>query len=376
MTYVDTETDHRTELVNAVQAIVERAGITTEVPISKPDSAAYEALSEAGFVTLGISEECGGSGGTLVDLLDVVTTVARIGAATPLIEHGVLASWLMAQSGLILPEGIATVALKTEAIAVRRAGGQYVLNGLLEAVPWASAADLIVMLIDGDDGDLRVATVSTADPTVTVCAGTDLVGAPLNDIFLTDTVVRETAGTAVTFADLRRRGSLACSAGIAGAARAVCELSLRHARDRTQFGRPLVKFQAIAQRLAELAALTSLVETATRDAARDASRGDAAIAVAAVSALASVLARDIAAAGHQIHGAIGFTSEYELGRSTSSLWSWRDRYGSAEYWADQLAAEVLDRNTDLWALLTEPSDAGLFVGGSVAGGLRDSEPNA
>ena len=75
-------------------------------------------------------------------------------------------------------------------------------------------------------------------------------------------------------------------------------------------------------------------------------------AVAAAKVVTSAYADEVAAAGHQIHGAIGFTAEHRLGRSTTALWTWRDRHGTEAEWADVLAGRVLDDGADPWEIIT------------------------
>lgn len=135
--------------------------------------------------------------------------------------------------------------------------------------------------------------------------------------------------------------------------------TLRHAAERTQFGRPLTKFQAVQQRLAALGALTAMMETATD--ATVAALGES-TAVAAAKAVTSAAAGEVAAIGHQVHGAIGFTSDHRLGRFTISLWSWRERYGDERYWADPLAERILEDGADVWDIVAGDVEYGRACG--------------
>jgi len=57
----------------------------------------------------------------------------------------------------------------------------------------------------------------------------------------------------------------------------------------------------------------------------------------------------VAAIGHQIHGAIGFTQEHPLHRATTRLWAWREEYGNAKTWSNQLGEELAgDGDWPLW----------------------------
>ncbi|MEU8498224.1 acyl-CoA dehydrogenase family protein [Streptomyces lavendulae] len=110
---------------------------------------------------------------------------------------------------------------------------------------------------------------------------------------------------------LARVRDLACTALAAeqaGAAGRALELTVRHAKDRTQFGRPIGSFQAVKHRLADL---YTAVETA-RALARAAAASDAApqLAAAAKSACSEAYAY-VAGEMIQLHGGIGITWEHE-----------------------------------------------------------------
>ena len=117
-------------------------------------------------------------------------------------------------------------------------------------------------------------------------------------------------------------GAVACAAQLPGAGRALLEASVRHARTRTQFGRPVGAFQAVKHRLADVAIglefARPLLEAAALSLGDGAPGDDAATAGRDVSA-AKVACADAAyraaRAALQVHGAIGYTAEHDL-----SLW--------------------------------------------------------
>jgi len=65
----------------------------------------------------------------------------------------------------------------------------------------------------------------------------------------------------------------------------------------------------------------------------------------------SASAHLVATIGHQIHGALGYSSEHRLGSATTRLWSWRDEYGTESDWQDALADLVLAADA-WWPALT------------------------
>jgi alkylation response protein AidB-like acyl-CoA dehydrogenase len=110
-------------------------------------------------------------------------------------------------------------------------------------------------------------------------------------------------------------GTLASAAQLLGAGQALLEQTVRHARQRVQFGRPVGAFQAVQHRLADVAiglefarpllyaaaiALGASQPTATRD-------------VSAAKIACADAANRAARAALQVHGAIGYTQELDLG---------------------------------------------------------------
>jgi alkylation response protein AidB-like acyl-CoA dehydrogenase len=109
-------------------------------------------------------------------------------------------------------------------------------------------------------------------------------------------------------------GTLACAAQLLGAGRALLESAVRYAGQRAQFGQPIGSFQAVQHQLADvligltfarplLYAAAVAVADDSPTAARDVSAAKLACAGAANRAARTAL---------QVHGAIGYTREYDL----------------------------------------------------------------
>ena len=109
-------------------------------------------------------------------------------------------------------------------------------------------------------------------------------------------------------------GTLACAAQLLGAGRALLELSVQHARQRAQFGRPIGSFQAVKHRLADVAIALEFARplVAGAAAALTESRATAARDTSAAKVAATDAARLAARAALQVHGAIGYTQELDL----------------------------------------------------------------
>ena len=112
------------------------------------------------------------------------------------------------------------------------------------------------------------------------------------------------------------RWRIALAAEAIGSAGGAFDLTVGYVKDRKQFGRPIGSFQAVQHRLAELAVQLEGSRLLTYRAAW-ASPDSGAAAVAATWALRAAKLTFFEC--HQLHGAIGFTEEYDLHRWTLRL---------------------------------------------------------
>lgn len=110
---------------------------------------------------------------------------------------------------------------------------------------------------------------------------------------------------------------IAASAFLSGLAVAALRRTLEYVSQRRQFGRPIGAFQSIQHRCADLYIAVELARAAWTHAARlhDRAPGNVAnaAAISAAKARASDVALTVARAAVQMHGAIGFTDETDIG---------------------------------------------------------------
>lgn len=145
---------------------------------------------------------------------------------------------------------------------------------------------------------------------------------------------------------------------MAGAMGRALALSIDHVNTRQQFGRPLGKFQAVQQSLAVMACEVRAVDAAAAALAarldatgRDAWAADFEIAAAKLRANRAV--GIVTSIAHQVHGAIGFTAEYDLHRITVPLMRWRGAHGNDAFWAARLGRQVAGLGgRGLWEAMT------------------------
>jgi short/branched chain acyl-CoA dehydrogenase len=117
------------------------------------------------------------------------------------------------------------------------------------------------------------------------------------------------------FLQILDEGRIAISALAVGAAQGCVDESLRYAKEREAFGRPIGKNQAIAFKIARMEARVHVARTAYYDAAARMLAGLPFKKQAAIAKMvASEAAMDNARDATQIHGGYGFMNEYVVSR--------------------------------------------------------------
>ena len=145
---------------------------------------------------------------------------------------------------------------------------------------------------------------------------------------------------------------------MAGAMGQALALSIDHVNMRQQFGRPLGKFQAVQQSLAVMACEVRAVEAAAaalaaRLDAVDLDPSAAGFEIAAAKLRANRAVGVVTSIAHQVHGAIGFTEEYDLHRVTVPLMRWRGTHGNDAFWAQRLGQQAAAfGGRGLWEAMT------------------------
>jgi acyl-CoA dehydrogenase len=128
-------------------------------------------------------------------------------------------------------------------------------------------------------------------------------------------------------AEARRRATALASAEMAGAIDRIATMTASYVTERQQFGRPISSFQSVAHGAARLATLAQAATWAARLACMSPNPSDTAVAKGWISAASA----EVAALGHQLHGAIGFTEEYGLQRLSKRLRTLRFAYGDDRF---------------------------------------------
>ena len=281
-----------------------------------PGRALLRQLADTGVTGLAITEEHGGLGADPVDLAVAFIEIGRAAVPGPLVEsaavipallHGDPATqWLPA-----IAEGTALATLTFD-----------------PHVPRALDADVCELVVAVHDGAVHEAT--PGDRVVSVDAARRLFdvepGAKLAD---------------ASGADAFEYGAFATAAQLLGAGLAMLDLTTEYAKGRVQFGRAIGQFQAVKHHLADALVALEMARPLLFGAAialhahTDVDRAVSAAKIACGDA-AYVAARKAL----QVHGAIGYTAEYDLSLWLTKVRALQSAWGTAPVHRERVARSL------------------------------------
>ena len=349
--------DEQQMLADTARAFVDRScppEVARALDAGAREPNPWSVIAGAGWAGLAVPEEHGGAGRGMTEVVVVAEQLGRGPVPSPLIATTALAAlpilWLGSdeQRRRWLPElargtRVGTLALledgmrdEWDVIGVRSVP---TLSGTKILVPWTSAAAL--MLVATADG-LRV--VESAPPAVCAAAHDSLGGDPLATVVF-DRADSEPLGRPEDArAAIERAVDHAAIAQLAytvGVAERALELSVQHASGRQQFGRPIGSFQAVAHRCADMRVDIDACRYLAYQAAWSLDQNRPAdIPVAAAKAFANEAMRRVCRHAHQVHGAIGFSTEHDLHLFTRRAKAFELSYGSRAHHRERLACAM------------------------------------
>lgn len=302
------------ELKLLVQDLAKNAGPSQDGQLSD----VWPKVQELGLAGIGIAEETGGSGGELGDLLVVIRELARAGIDTPIVEAAT-AAFAIGPA----PDGC------FDTVAVSADTG-------LDVVTFAPAARRAVMV-----GASDVAAFELAEADIVPLV--DIAGRPAGRVRLADAPCTHPG---ITPDAVMERLALARSASLIGGCWGAYDMTKRYVIDRHQFGAPLIKISAVSTNLAHMVVAVRTAESALhRTLAITCDPGATDLrrlgAVASARIAAAQCATAVARTAHQLHGAVGITTEYGLHRYTRALWAQRDADESELRWCTRLGEAAL-----------------------------------
>jgi alkylation response protein AidB-like acyl-CoA dehydrogenase len=300
----------------------------------------WRRMAELGWLGLAFPEEVGGAGLSMVELGIVLEELGRTLAPVPFLPtllagRAILELGDAGQRGTWLPplcggRSLATLAVTEErgteapadmACTALRAGDGWELRGRKLFVPDADVADLLVVVARiGSGPGLGLFVLPRAAGNVSLSALHSLDALRrLHQVDLDG--VRLPAGAllgantdaAPRLERVLDRGRVMICAEMLGGAEKCLEDSVRYAKERVQFGKPIGVNQAIKHKCADMLFEVESAKSITYYAAWAAreDNAEAPLAAAMAKAYVSEAYRHASSENIQIHGGVGFTWEYD-----------------------------------------------------------------
>ncbi|WP_329046255.1 acyl-CoA/acyl-ACP dehydrogenase [Amycolatopsis sp. NBC_01488] len=255
----------------------------------------WRTLADLGVFALLVAEDHGGLGGSAVDLVVAFEALGYHAVPGPLVESAAVAPALLTGDRLAALAGgdlLATVVAPPE-------------------VPLALDADVAGVVLDLTGAEITVAeseVVRSIDPARRLFRAS---GAPK-------------AGAAAF-----DRGVLAVSAQLLGAGQWLLDASVAYAKQRSQYGRAIGEYQAVKHLLADVVTQLELARPLLYGAAV---AGDTfARDVSAAKVMAGDAAYLAARTALQVHGAIGYTAEHDLGLRLTKVRALAGAWGTGSF---------------------------------------------
>lgn len=310
----------------------------------------WQRLLQLGIAEVGAQGQ--GPGGP-VDACGLLAIAGYHARSLPMAEAGLLGRWLAERAGWTLQDDATLTVAPPDATPLVAAAHTGPIELTWHDVPWLPAATSILAPVLTDAGEYAVHL--TPDE-VKHGDGANLAGEARSSVIATVSLDSSSVAAVPdgTCHALRARGALSRAALIAGSLRRSVALAATHAASRTQFGKPLSKFQAISHLLAVAAEHAALADAAVRVAAEalEQDPADPTQRVAIARAVTHSAVRVVTRNTHQVFGAMGVTKECELSEHTVRQLSWDNEWGLAAEHTARFTEDVLTHSDDFWVAFT------------------------
>lgn len=308
----------------------------------------YTKLAQAGLMGILVPEEYGGAGADYLSYALAVEEIAKVdaGTAVTVSVHSMICSailklgsqeqkdrWLpqLAAQDVIAGFALTECDAGSDAVALRataaRHGDGYVLNGRKQWCSTGSYAGVVMGMFRTGGQGARGISAFLFDPKthgVSVERVTEKLGIHTSntcDLAFDDVAVGADAmlgeegtgfGNAMTALTAGRIGIAAQSIGILAAC---LDESVKFAKERMAFGKPIGAFEGVSFKIAQMATDLDAARALTYRAAALADAGKSfAIPASMAKLFASTAARKHSAEAVQIHGGYGYTTEFPVER--------------------------------------------------------------
>jgi alkylation response protein AidB-like acyl-CoA dehydrogenase len=339
----------------------------------------YSYLAEMGVMGLLVPEEYGGAGGSMVDLAILCEEMGRAGVSIPLTHVSACCRAIVHQGNedqkrRYLPDMASGKKIgaycQTEPNAGSDAGnlssfadkkdGYYLLNGRKVFISNGRIASVFVVLakterdLSKPSKGIAMFIVDRNTPGVSIGKTEELMGrhcSSLDEILFEDVKVPEEnllipAGGSGFKAMMNEFNSERCgnSAFCVGFAQGAYERTLRYCKERVQFGKPIAELQGIRWTLAEMAIKIQAARLLIYDALIKETKGKM---IAKEASMAKKFANEMAVwvcdQAIQLHGAYGYTTDYEVERYYRDVRGWSMGGGTTQVCLNRIAHEILKK---------------------------------
>jgi len=263
------------------------------------DDAIWKEMCDLGWPGIAISEEHGGHGLGVVELVILQEELGYALAPSPMISNA-FAGALIQEAG---SDEQRSAWLPGIASGERRGAAAFTADA--KPIVGAAAGASVIVLTQGteggrvlDAGDVSLERLDLIDTTRAYFRASADGGDPL-------------PGDAMAAVDV---GVIALAAELVGLSQRALDMAVEYAKEREQFGRPIGAYQAVSHRLAEMLWEVEEARSLTYYAAwaADADRDALRVAASMAKARASDCATSVTHNAIQTFGGIGFTWEHDI----------------------------------------------------------------
>lgn len=301
------------------------------------DRAIWSAMAEAGWLGLMLPEEMGGTGLGLREQTILSEALGQALITEPLAQLSVFSGTLLAGAGdsaerSRLVDGLMSGALivtpvwqdirgAVAAIDAIETADSVTLSGTAQLVVAATSADVFLVVARAQGAQVLIAVPASSDG-ITVTERPTVDGSTLAQVrfdgcrVASSQVLARDIVTSGTLDEAIQVTRLTLAAELAGAGAKALEDTVAYTKERVQFGKPIASFQVIQHRLVDMWSAAEFACAAIVNALErleDEPGKPAALAVLAAKARAGDAAIDISRKAIQLHGAMGFTDECDIG---------------------------------------------------------------
>ncbi len=377
--------DDQAQLRDAARAFAQGelkgVAIACEKNAEPPSHALVKRYAEMGFLGVNIPAEYGGLGLGNLEALLIVEEFAKISSAVAFpvfescvgpvkaIEHfesralkakvipAVCKGDMVVAIAMSEPDaGSALTDLRTKAV-VR--GGKVVVNGMKRWCSGGGHADgyLVYVRMSDDPGARGIGAVFVEKGANGLSFGSQeslmgFRGVPSSDIYFEDVEVplenivvpAGGFGKLMEAFDLERCGNATMALGQASGA---LEDVVAYVQERRQFGKPIVDFQAVQLRLAEMQMRVEAARLLIHRVACNSQLGLPSILDSSVAkCFANEIAREVTGSAVQLMGAYGYSKEFGMERRMRDAWGWGIAGGAIDIQKVNIASAMVGRRFD------------------------------